>query len=185
MFERLMINLLKNDGEHIFIHLIWRGYISLNIMIVGLLLPVASLVHVWCSFWRRLLHAHQFGREEHEGLMMSLKVQVPKRVNCILVLGMLHENGKHSYELSDYPGHWHRKVLQQEEPQHNLCLTSVVKARMLMVGDHQMHSLASTEVTCLRMWAWKHLLISTSSIFSVSHSGLLKGVILKLLWSWG
>lgn len=115
--------------------------------------------------------------------LMSLKVQVPKHVIALWHWGCCMGMGNSSYKLSNYRnyGRWHVKVLQQEKPQHNLCLTSVVKAQMLTVGDHQIHSLASTEVTCLRMWAWKHLLISTSSIFSVSHSGLLKGVTLKLL----
>lgn len=89
--------------------------------------------------------------------------------------------GNSSYELLHYPGRWRTKGLQREKPQRNLCLTSHVKAHMLMVGGHQTHSLASSEVTCRRMWAWKHLWISVSIFFSVSHSGLLKGVTSKLL----
>lgn len=45
------------------------------------------------------------------------------------------------------------KGLHQEKPQRNLPLSYVVKTRMLVAGEQQIHSLASTEVTCLMMWA--------------------------------
>lgn len=78
-------------------------------------------------------------------------VQVPKRIIAFLYRGCCMGLGNCSCELSNYPGHM--KGLQQEKPQHNLPLTYVVKARMLVVGEQQIHSLASTEVTYLMMWA--------------------------------
>lgn len=80
-------------------------------------------------------------------------VQVLKRIIAFLYQRCCVGLGNCSCELSNYPGHGHMKGLQQEKPQHNLPLSYVVKACMLVAGEQQIHSLASTKVTCLMLWA--------------------------------
>lgn len=80
-------------------------------------------------------------------------VQVLKHIIAFLYQRCCVGLGNCSCELSNYPGHGHMKGLQQEKPQHNLPLSYVVKACMLVAGEQQIHSLASTKVTCLMLWA--------------------------------
>lgn len=71
---------------------------------------------------------------------ISLRVQEPKDVTAFCSLGCCMGMRNHSCELLNYAGCRHTKGLQQEKPQSNLGLTSVVTVHVLMVGDHQVTS---------------------------------------------